>query len=431
MSSAFSSIIKRKSFQDVFFVYGGGLVNGLSLFAINVLFARALTQDAFGTISLSLLVLSTVAEMSDLGLNGALSRFAPYYIANKKQEKLKQLVKTIWQWRIWMSAGLTVGGILVADLLARYVFGQEVLTPYFRLSFLGLGGVILLGFTSTYLKAAERFRYNARIQALKGVLRLLAIGAMVACGVTNLFWFLAVYIVVPWVLFGITYSVLPDQFQKVSIGKEERRQLHKELAKFSFWLTLWSLTAILSTRIDQAMLSHMLGVDDVALYAAAYQFVFLYALFQQSVSAVLLPKASGFTSVQQLTTFVRRVARWLVPAGILLIPLIFFSQWGFTLIFGDQYQAAIPAYLVLSMSMAISIVASAYAFIPIVYNRTDISAVSGIVQLLLNIVLNLYFIPRYGVVGAAYTFLIGIIFNALYTGVWSLFLVTRRPLRKI
>ena len=165
----------KKFLSDTALVYLGALLNGVSLFLINVALGRSLDKEWFAVFSLSVLALSTVAEMSDFGLNGGLLRFAPYYIGRGEENKLKQLLKIVWRWRIWLSIVLTFGGIIFSYPIARHIFNQPVLTGYLAFSFLGVGGVVLLGFVSAYLQASRRFFYNSAIQGLKGLLRLLII----------------------------------------------------------------------------------------------------------------------------------------------------------------------------------------------------------------------------------------------------------------
>ena len=418
-------IFKKKTIHNVGYVYFGSVVNGISLFLINVLLARMLPKDVFGIFSLAVLSIGTVAEMSDFGLDGGLTRFVPYYIKNNQLDKLKQLVKTIWCWRVWLSTILTFGGIILADVIAKYIFGQEVLTNYLRVSFLGIAGVVLLGFTSTYLKASEKFRYNSAVQILKGVVRLLAIAILLLAGVTDIFVFLGIYIVVPWILFFVTYGQLPKDFSKVQIEKTEKKKMHKQLANFSFWLTVWSFCAIISSRVDQIMLSHMLGLADVAIYSSAFQFVFFYSILQQSISAVLMPKASALSDSKVLIAFVKKVFYYIIPLLMLLAVVIYFSQYLFVFFFGEKYMTAIPVYLVLSYSMLVSIFQVPISFIPHIYNKTHLIAFSGFLQLITNLALNLYFIPKYGVMGAAFTFFLGVIISVVYNVICSVYLLKK------
>lgn len=422
------SIIKKRAIREASIVYVGACINGLSLFLINVILARSLEQTKFAIFSLTIMVLATIAEMSDFGLNGGLARFAPYYIRNHEENKLKQLLKIIWQWRIWMSFGLTIGGIVVADFLADTLFHQPILSSYLRFSFLGIGGVILLGFTSTYLKAQEWFMFDTKVQSFKGLLRVFGIGILVLFGIENLFWFLGIYIMIPWILFFISYRKLPQGFRRASLNIDDKKALTNKLTQFSFWLTIWSLSAIVAGRIDQIMLSSMLSLKEVAIYTTAFQFIFIYLLGLQSVNAILTPKLSSIPNKREVVVYIKRLLKYLFPVWVLLCVAIYASQFMVTMIFGNTYSESVPVYVWLSMSMSFNFLGLPFSFIPQLFNKTQIVALSGVIQLVLNIVLNLYLIPRYGVMGAAYTFTIGVIVSILFNFGVSLYLLKNKEI---
>lgn len=425
MIERIKSILKKKALHQVSFVYIGSLINGVSLFCINIFLGRILTQDLFGIFSLSILVLSTVAEMSDFGLNGGLLRFAPYYMAQGEESKLKQLVKTIWRWRVWLSAILTFGGIAVSPLLAQCVFNRPEITNYLMFSFLGVGGVVLVGFTSTYLQASQKFLANSVVQSLKGLLRFVIVIALYFAGVRDVYSYLFVYIFIPWILFLFSYKYLPGGFRAAKVDDEVKQKMHSQLAKFSFWLTIWSLSAILASRVDQIMLSNLMGLKNVAIYAMAFQFVYVYSLALQSITAVLLPKINSLRTNEELLIFVKRIFKWIVPLVILLAGAIYFSQYVIDFIFGYKYVDSIPVYMFLSYSMLISFIAIPTSLIITTFNKTQFVAYSGFLQLIINVVLNLLFIPRFGVIGAAYTFALGAVIASLYSAACSVYLINK------
>ncbi len=421
----------KRSLREVAFVYLGALINGASLFCINIFLGRVLEQSLFGIFTLSILVLSTVAEMSDFGLNGGLLRFAPYYLANNEEEKLKQLVKTIWRWRVSLAIALTVFGIALSPLIASYVFNQPKIVYYIMFSFLGVGGVILLGFTSTYLQASQRFVSNSLFQVLKGTLRLALVVILYLSGINNLFVYLSVYIFIPWILFFISYRFLPHNFLKVSVDDEIKKQLHSQLARFSFWLVVWSLSAIVASRIDQIMVSNLMGLEQVAVYSMAFQFVYIYTIAQQSITTVLMPKMNGLKSVDEVRIFSKKVFQWLVPVVLMVGLLIYPSKYIIQFIFGYKYVESIPIYLVLSYSMLVNFSAIPFALIITAFNQTRIVAISGIVQMTLNILLNFVFIPRFGTVGAAYAFGLSSVFTFVVSFVCTNYLLRNKKIEVV
>lgn len=421
-------IFKKKALHHASFIYFSYLINGVSLFVLNILLARMMNADRFGIFSLSILALSTVAELSDFGLNAGLLRFAPYYISTNQTEKLSQLVKTIWQWRVALTWVLTVGGVVLSYPLARYILGEPEVAPYLAYSFLGIGGVVLLGFLATFLQAKQRFFYNASLQSLKGILRLIIAIILLAFGVTNLFAYLSVYIFVPWLLFLTSYKVLPENFRNTVIDAEAKNKLHADLVKFSFWLTISSLMSIFATRIDSVMISRLMGLANVAIYNVAYQLIQFFPLIYSSINSALTPRASSLTDKASLIIFIKRTIKWTLAVAFGVMLFIYPSQFLIPLFFGQKYLPSMPVYLVLAYSLVLNIIAIPFSLTITVFNRTHLVFWAGFTGLLVNIVGNIILIPIFGIMGAAYTFGLGILVSFLYNIVCALYLLKKKDI---
>lgn len=420
------SIFKKRALHQTAFVTIGSLINGVSLLALNIVLARVLSLEVFGIFSLSVVALSTAAEISDFGLNTGLLRFGPYYIATNQTDKLKQLVKTIWRWRVMLTWGLTAGGIVFSYPLAKYLFGQAKIAPYLAYSFLGVGGVILLGFLATFLQSKQRFLYQASVQSLKGFLRLAIVVILAIFGVKNLFAYLSIYIFVPWILFLANWGVFPEKFRKVEVDEETKRSLHSQLAKFSFWLTIASLLGIAGGKIDQVIISHYLGLADVAIFTVAWQLIQVFPIICGSISSVLMPKISSLGNKIELIAFIKRVFKWVLVGTIGIAIFIYPSQYLINFIFGQKYAAAMSVYLILAYSLLFNILIIPFSMAIIVFNRTHIMAVTTFFQIALLIICNLLFIPRYGIIGAAYTYVIIGAITFIFNIILALYLIKKK-----
>lgn len=423
------NIFKKRAIKDVIWVYAGAVSNGGALFLVSIILSHALTKEQFGVFSLAILVLSTVAELSDFGLNAGLLRFAPYYNAAGQTEKLKQLLKTIWRWRVGLTGLLTAGGIATAPIIARYVFGQPAVTPFVAYAYLGIGGVVMLGFVTTYLQSVRRFRYQAILQFCKGMIRLAGVAILAASGYGSVLNYLSVYIFVPWILFFIAYRALPKNFTKVSIDPTVKNEIHTQLAGFSVWLIVWSFMSIVAARVDQAIISKLLGLKEVAIYTVAYQFIQFFPVLTQSIASVLTPRINSLRTKAEISAFIWYALRWLAPVTILVAVLIYPSQWLIILFFGKSYAVAMPIYLVLAYGIVLNILATPLSLAVTAFNQTKLVAISGLIQLVLNVILNFALIPRFGVLGAAYAFGLGIFTAVVYNAGCVWYLLKRKELK--
>jgi O-antigen/teichoic acid export membrane protein len=429
LTELLKEFIRKESVRHTLFVYFGSLINGGSLFLLNIVLARILTKESFGIFSLSVLVLSTVAEMSDFGLNAGLLRFAPYYISTGQEDKLKQLLHTIWRWRVSLSLSLMAGSALLSGVLASGLFRQPEVTPYLAFTSLGIGGVILLGLLSTWLQAKQRFFYSASVQSLKGALRLVVVIILYLFHVTNLYIYLSVYLFVPWILFILNFGVFPKGFTRHKASEEVRGAVHSQLAKFSFWLTITSLTSILASKTDQIMISRYLGLEEVAVFTVAYQLIQFFPLIYNSISAVLTPKASSLRNKAELAVLVKKTLVWVGCVTLLIALFVYPSQYIIKLFFGMKYESAMPIYLILSYSLLLNILAIPFSLIINIYNKTHLSAISGVIQIILNIVGNMIFIPRYGIMGVPFTFAFSNVFQIAWNSSWAVYYLRNKDFK--
>lgn len=424
-------IIKKKAIKETAIVTIGSLINGASLFLLNIILARIIDKNSFGAFSLSLLALNTAGEISDFGLNSGLLRFAPYYISSNQREKLHQLIKTIWSWRVSLSAILTAGGIVFAYPISKYIFGQQLITQYLMFVSLGVGGVIMLGFTVTYLQASQKFFASAVTQSLKGLMRLVLFGIAAFSGLRSLYVFLGIYIVVPWVLYIFNFRYLPADFRKIIIDSEVKRQLHSQLAKFSFWLTMTSLIAILAGKLDQIMISHYLGLAEVAVFTVAWQLIQVFPVIYGAAISVLMPKMSGVQTKNDLIIFIKRISKYALMTAFIIGIFLYPSKFLILLLFGEKYREAMPLFLLLSYGMLFNIISIPFSIGVTLYNKTHLTTVSAVIQLILVLLCNFIFIPRYGIMGVGYTTVISLFTQFLWNVFFSLYLMKNHDLKVV
>ena len=284
----------------------------------------------------------------------------------------------------------------------------------------------MLGFLATFLQSRQRFFYQASVQSLKGFLRLLIVVILAILGIKSLFAYLSVYIFVPWILFLANYGVFPEKFREVEVDQEVKSKLHSQLAKFSFWLTISSLLAIAGGKIDQVMISHYLGLEQVAVFTVAWQLIQVFPVLYGSISSVLMPKISALANKIDLVIFVKRVFKWVLVGTIGIALLIYPSQYLINFLFGQKYAAAMPVYLILAYGFLLNILAIPFSMAVTIFNKTHIMAIGAFFQLVLMVICNLVFIPRYGIMGVAYTYIISLVALFAWNVAWAFYLIKKK-----
>ena len=85
-----------------------------------------------------------------------------------------------------------------------------------------------------------------------------------------------------------------------------------------------------------------------------------------------------------------------------------------------------PVYLILAYSLLLNILIIPFSMAIVVFNRTHIMAVATFFQIALLIICNLLFIPRYGIIGAAYTYVIIEVITFIFNIMVALYLIKKK-----
>jgi O-antigen/teichoic acid export membrane protein len=172
-------------------------------------------------------------------------------------------------------------------------------------------------------------------------------------------------------------------------------------AAFLVWLIMW--------RIDQVILYWLRGPKELGQYAVAVKITEALGLISESVMVTVFPLLSStqvsaperFRRIYQLTV------RYLV---VIVLPIALVLTWErhlvLGLLFGAGYAAAGPALVILSWWTFFAYVGAVYVSLMIVRSQQRLIAQVSTVSLVINVVLNLIWVPPWGAAGAAAAMLV-------------------------
>lgn len=155
-------------------------------------------------------------------------------------------------------------------------------------------------------------------------------------------------------------------------------------------------------KVDLFMIAYFLAdPDQVAYYGVAASTVTLLKMIPDSIGVALLPQIAGYEQ-ERAAAFTARVSRhsllWVVAfvavlglSGPFLIPLVY----------GKPYAPSVAPFLLLLPGMGLLTIYRILARYFTALGRQRINVVTQIASTTVNILLNLWLIPRYGILGAA------------------------------
>lgn len=163
--------------------------------------------------------------------------------------------------------------------------------------------------------------------------------------------------------------------------------------------------ALLSYNFDSLVLGFLLGATAVGLYGAAYRPLAAFLAVSSSYFLALFPVLSR-AHRRDLSTFNDLVRASLELTTFVAVPVgicgYFFGPVAIRIIYGSGFEAGIPAIVILACSVALVLIRGTFRQALCAAGAQRLDLLCAALGSASNIALNFTWIPRYGLVGAAW-----------------------------
>ena len=390
---------------------GGGLVvvgnfigKGFT-FLLQISLARVLGASKYGLYALGFSLIGLVRPFASLGLDTGIVRFGSLYKGEKNLPKMKGTFTSALL--ISLISSSLIGALLLifSRLICVEIFSAPDLIPVLRIFAVSFPFYMLMLITASAARAFYAMQYYVGIinifhpcTCVFFVVLALLLGFElngVVCG------FLVSVILSAVLGLYFLWKIFPEILSKIRASYE-----FKKLLRFSLPLFLAGIVWTLSGRIDRLMLGHFGLASNVGVYNAA-AVVSRQSLFLVHISNVVfapivsdLHNKGGRREIEQLY---KTITRWIFTISLpLVMILMFFSKELIELLFGVEF---VRGWLVLVIFPAAYLLQACGAgpsgIILQMCGQQDIFLINAVIVVSINIVLNYWLIPIYGISGAA------------------------------
>ena len=385
----------KKYFLNTSWLFAEKIFRMIVGLVVGIWVARYLGPSKYGVLSYAQSFVGLFSAIATLGLDGIVVRELVKY-----PEKEKELLGTAFILKLF-GAVLT----LIVIYIAIHFTSNDVYTN--RLIFIIASAVIFQSFNviDMYFQAKVMSKYavfaNSFSLLLSSFVKIMLIindAPLIAFAWVVLFdSFVMVSGYIYW------YFKVKKEFflRKIKFNLE----LAKSLLKDSWPLILSGMVIAMYMRIDQVMIKEMLDNKAVGNYAAAVRLSEAWYFIPMVISSSLFPAIIN-AKKQSEELYYARLQRlydlmvWLAIA--IALPMTFLSDWVVNLLYGSQYSEAgsvLKIHIWAGLVVALGLVRGRWIISENLQKYTPIYLVTG---LIVNIVLNYYFIQIYGIKGAAY-----------------------------
>lgn len=384
-------------------------------FLVRVLFARYLSVGAFGLIALFIATINTVGLISVAGLDVGIGRYLPRFdVGSQKREDIVRSA-------VEVAVPLSVGSALALYLAAGWITEELAYGPQLRALFIVAAiGTPFFGLKRLAIGAAqgqEQTLPKVLIENLLAPVAQLVFTVLAVALGFQLLGFAWAY-ASGFVLAGVIGAVY--LLRRTPLRFVRRGSMHRQLAAFSGPLVV---TNVMLSLMGGYLDTFFLGVLDTAASVGTYNTVYplsqLTMIFLTSFGFLLLPAVSHLDAeakFDRANHLLEVTTKWVFFLTLPVFFLMFyFPEQTIALTFGAKYTSGAMALSLLVVGFLVHAGFAVAGKGLVAVGETRLVMIDTVVAAVLNIALNIAFIPRYGFFGAALASVISYwLLDALY-----------------
>lgn len=386
-------------------VFVGTMAARVLGYLIRAVIARGYGQEMYGYISTSLAIFTVITTLALFGVSNSLPRQISLHVAREQWQRVSSSIAVAFLLILGIGTLLSAMLFFATPEIALSVYDNPSLTSFFYAFALGIPFYLILRLAAAVFRGFQRmttfvfFRHVLR----QGLIFLLVL----------VFYFLhlpeqhlgLVYFVA-FLLCGLsalvfTLKTVPLSRRSVQLDLSEARTLFQ----FSWPLMMSSVVMMLLHYTDTLMIGYYLKQAQVGLYNAGVPISELLAVVYDSFVPLLVPIMTTYYARQAQSSLRDTYlisCKWiyLVTFPLYLLVLIH-PQFFISLLFGSDYLAADHVVRVLATGIFFASMVGPTGNLLIVIGKPRLMFFDTAVAYVVNVVLNILLIPRFGLIGAA------------------------------
>lgn len=392
-------IKKSKTVKDSIYTLGANLISQAMSFMIVVLVSNVLSVTKYGLYCVLNSMSSFVSDMSDMGMNGAITRFVAEYRSKEDRDNEEAIILYAIKRKIINLAIVFVLLVLFARPIAAYWLHDEKKYYYVYIVIISCAFSLFVGALRAVLQGRQEFKKYFFTVVAWNIIWCICIVLITLAGKLDVISSILSGAISGMINIIISIKLVDFPKKKIIVKPEIKNKFNN----FGNWMLLWSLFAILQSKLDVFMLASLTTAEEISFYDIATKIMKPILMVVSAYSQVLNPQ---FASIDEskIKEKIISVAKFIAAITGMIIAAIFLVKPLITIVFGHKYDNAIlPARLLL---IAIIFFVWTVPFNSALYalNKPHIFAFASFAGLIVTAVGNVILLEEYGAVGAAVTF---------------------------
>lgn len=381
-------------------------------YVFTAILARFVGVEFLGIYSLASSVTRLGEVFGRAGLHSGVMRYVSRLDKETEQELIKQRIISGLKLGLIFGVLIMIIQIILAEWLAKDLFsGNELLKTVLIISAVSLPFATVMAIAAFATQGYKLLKYKIIVLNITRPL------VMLLCVLLSIGFFTNDSAVkYPLLVSTIVSALVALVFLKKLTGIQAKDIFSgvydKELLKFSYPLMFVTILGTLMHWMDIMMLGYFTDTQTVGLYHPAARTAGLLRTVLLAFMGIYAPLMSNFHrqgDFEKMSKLYKLVVRWIISLSLpLAIILILYSK-KIMLLFGGEYVHAANVLMLLTTAAFIQTIFGGGGHTLTMTGFTKINLYNSIVVVGMNILLNIIWIPQFGMVGAAYATLVSMV----------------------
>src|SRR3989344_1016892 len=396
------------------FVYFGMIFSKILTYLYRIVIARIGTSE-YGIFSLGLAIVNMAMFIPLLGMDEGIVRYVSYYLGLKEDAKIKGTITTALKISGFLSLIVTTILFFSSEYIAINILREQSLNIILNVLTLSIPFYVISTIYLSVIKAYKRMDYWVFIKSITENISKIGITFILIFKGFGLLAAAIGYTVSLIIACIIAIMIVEFKFVKIFSSKIKSITSTRKLIGYSWPIMFHIIIAQLLGWTDTLMIGYFKNSIEVGIYNAALPTAHVMTIIPAGIFSLSIPIMTDLYAQKQKNEFInvyQTANKWVYYFMVyLLIIFTIFSKEILNILFGSEYVTGSLTLIAGAIGYFIYSNGSGDCILKVI-GKTKYIMINTLISTTLNIILNYFLIPRYGMLGAAAA-------STISLGVWT------------
>jgi O-antigen/teichoic acid export membrane protein len=372
-------------------------------FLNQVILARILGAGGIGEVILAITVVRISAQIAKFGMEETMMKFIPLYVNQKDDSRLKGTIAFTIKFCLLFSVSFALLVLMCSKFISINIFHSEGLLKLMPIVVVAIPAWVIRDVIGGILRGyKDALRALIPEALISPFFRIVIFLILILNGVSSLF---AIIAFIAGEILAVITSIIFLQNKIKGLRPVKKQCNNKEILDVAYTIIFTSMSVLLYTQADIWILGMLSSTETVGIYGIAAKLALLVYFPMMAFAAIIPPLISSIHAsgnLDELRKMVSESTRWILSMSIpIILVLSLEGKYILKYVYGPEFVAGYVPLLILVLGQLIKAGAGLIGVILQMTGEHKIYMKVTIISGILNIILNIVLIPRFGMIGAA------------------------------